>query len=111
MGSNKSVEEYENEIKALVDSNAVVVLSKTYCPYCVKAKAILKSVVPNDKMVIIELDTDANGTEKQKAGQNIHGQRTVPQIWIGKKFIGGCSDLEALKNKGTLKALVDKAVA
>uniref|UniRef100_A0A7S3V2F6 Glutaredoxin domain-containing protein n=1 Tax=Aplanochytrium stocchinoi TaxID=215587 RepID=A0A7S3V2F6_9STRA len=80
------------ELKDLIKDNKVLVLSKTYCPYCKRAKEHLNSFNLTG-IKILELDTISNGDSLQKAAQKETGQRTVPNIWIGEKHIGGCDDL------------------
>ena len=110
--SPQAMQQLVAEITKLVDSKAVVVLSKTYCPYCSEAKRILSSLIPSEKlgeMEIVELDQKNNGAAMQSAAQSITNQRTVPQIWINKQFVGGCSELKAIQAKGELKTLLDTA--
>ncbi|ERT00597.1 glutaredoxin [Sporothrix schenckii ATCC 58251] len=89
----------------LIDDNAVVVFSKSYCPYCRSTKRTLDGL--GAKYFAIELDQEEDGSEIQDALQRLSGQRTVPNIYIGKRHIGGNSDLEAHKNKDLKKLLKD----
>ena len=84
-------------IKEWVKSYDVLVLSKSWCPYCSSAKNTLNQAVKATQKTIkvVELDKVENGEELQKAGTESHGVRTVPQIWVNHKFVGGNSDLEA----------------
>lgn len=108
--TKQSMSVAKEEIEGYLEQYAVVVLSKTYCPYCKKAKALLKGIVPEDKIKIVELDVVENGSDLQAAGTAIHGQRTVPQIWISKKFIGGNSEVQGLNEKNELKKLIEAAL-
>lgn len=73
----------------------------TYCPYCVRALDLLKKKsVPFET---INLDHDQKGFEDLKKQT---GHRTVPQIFIGEKFIGGCDDLYQLEKSGSLDTLL-----
>lgn len=96
--------------KALVESyikeNPVLVFSKTYCPHCTKTKETLSSLISADNMKVYELDTLDNGADLQASGTEIHGQSTVPQVWIKQNFIGGNSDLQKLKDNGELQTMV-----
>lgn len=75
----------------------VVVYSKDYCPYCDRAKALLKSKgVPFEA---IELQNHPGEFEKLKART---GLMTVPQIFIGEELIGGYTDMAALDREGVL---------
>jgi glutaredoxin 3 len=72
------------------------------CPYCVRAKQILKSKGVAD---IEEIRVDQL-PEARAHMMNITGRRTVPQIFIGDTHIGGCDDLMALDAKGGLMPLL-----
>jgi glutaredoxin 3 len=75
------------------------------CPYCVRAKALLKQRGVQD---IEEIRVDLNPSERAHM-MNITGQRTVPQIFIGGTHVGGCDDLVALDQKGGLLPLLAQA--
>ena len=72
------------------------------CPYCVRAKQILKSKGVAD---IEEIRVDQL-PEARAHMMNITGRRTVPQIFIGDTHIGGCDDLMALDATGGLMPLL-----
>ena len=72
------------------------------CPYCIRAKHILKS---KGVAQIEEIRVDENPAARARMMQ-ITGRRTVPQIFIGDKHIGGCDDLVALDNAGGLTPLL-----
>ncbi|KAJ3245230.1 hypothetical protein HDU78_009710 [Chytriomyces hyalinus] len=90
--------------EAAIASNKVVVFSKTHCPYCRKAKALLDSL--GAQYEAVELDQRADGSEIQAYLAEKTGQRTVPNVFIGGKQIGGCDDVHALHAKGGLKPLL-----
>lgn len=92
----------------LIDDNAVMVFSKSYCPYCRATKTLLRDM--NATFEVLELDKDADGSAIQDALEEISNQRTVPNIFIGQKHIGGNSDLQAVK-KTTLPDLLRTAGA
>ncbi|KAI5310407.1 hypothetical protein KEM55_007472 [Ascosphaera atra] len=79
----------------MINDNAVVVFSKTYCPYCTATKNLLRDA--KAKFTLLELDTIDDGAAIQRALEEISNQRTVPNIFIGQKHIGGNSDLQAKK--------------
>ncbi|KAH0929538.1 hypothetical protein HID58_015265 [Brassica napus] len=66
--------------KEIVSSNAVVVFSKSYCPYCVKVKDLLKKL--GAKFIAVELDKESDGAQVQSALAEWTGQRTVPNVFI-----------------------------
>ncbi|KAF9971491.1 glutaredoxin, partial [Actinomortierella ambigua] len=84
----------------------VVVFSKTYCPYCTRAKNALKEL--GVQMTVVELDEDNEGAAIQNYLQEKTGQRTVPNIFIGQEHVGGCDDLLKLKSSGELQKRLAK---
>lgn len=79
----------------------VKIYTTTYCPYCVRAKGILKKhAVPFQ-----EIDVSDDDERRRWLVENT-GQRTVPQIFFGEESIGGCNDLEAVVKAGKLQALL-----
>lgn len=72
------------------------------CPYCVRAKQILKAKGVTD---IEEIRIDTQPEVRQQM-MSITGRRTVPQIFIGETHVGGCDDLMALDAKGGLMPLL-----
>ena len=72
------------------------------CPYCIRAKQILKSKGVEQ---IDEVRVDANPAERMKM-MEITGRRTVPQIFIGDTHVGGCDELIALDGRGGLAPLL-----
>ena len=95
------------EIEKEIAANKIMFYSKSYCPFCITAKEILKKLAPSG-FEIKELDFDANGNEIQDSLEDLTNQRTVPNIFIGGKHIGGCSDLEKLEKSGELARIVAK---
>ncbi|MEW5299557.1 MAG: hypothetical protein WDW38_004403 [Sanguina aurantia] len=96
-----------DEIKSAIVAAPVVVYSKTYCPYCTKAKALLTDLkVP---FTAFELDKLGDGDELQSSLQGLTGSRTVPQVFIGGKFLGGCDDTMAANRSGKLATLLKEA--
>ncbi|KAJ5444063.1 Glutaredoxin [Penicillium daleae] len=91
----------------LINENGVVVFSKSYCPYCKSSKDLLDKL--GAKYEALELDLIDDGSAIQSALQEISNQRTVPNIFINQKHIGGNSDLQAIA--GELPALLKDAGA
>jgi glutaredoxin 3 len=75
------------------------------CPYCIRAKQILKSKGVES---IEEIRIDMQPDERMKM-MEITGRRTVPQIFIGQTHVGGCDDLIALDSRGGLVPLLQAA--
>jgi glutaredoxin 3 len=72
------------------------------CPYCVRAKALLKQ---RGVQEIEEIRVDLDPKQRMHM-MDITGQRTVPQIFIGSTHVGGCDDLVALDKSGGLLPLL-----
>ncbi|KAG0127770.1 thioredoxin-like protein [Tuber indicum] len=85
------------KVQTIIDENAVAVFSKSYCPYCRATREALTEA--GAKFYEIQLDQVDDGADLQAALQKINGQRTVPNIYIGQKHIGGNSDLQARKSE------------
>ncbi len=83
-------------------SNAeVTVYTTQWCPYCVRAKALL-----NHKNVrFTEISVDGDHKLRQQMAARA-GRTSVPQIWIGDIHVGGCDDLFALERQGRLDPLL-----
>lgn len=81
----------------LIAGHRVVIFSKSYCPHCRAAKATLSEYGAPTK--VIELDLIEDGGLVQQYLANLSGQRTVPQIYVNTKFIGGNSDLQTIKSQ------------
>lgn len=75
------------------------------CPYCIRAKQILKAKGVEQ---IEEIRVDSLPAERMKM-MEITGRRTVPQIFIGETHVGGCDDLMALDGRGGLLPLLQGA--
>jgi len=85
--------------------NAVRMYTTQVCPYCIRAKALLKQRgVEQIEEVRIDLDPQARDTMIE-----LTGRRTVPQIFIGSTHVGGCDDLMALDRSGGLAPLLQGA--
>ncbi len=84
----------------------VKMYSTQVCPYCVHAKALLKQRgVETIEDIRVDLDPAQRATMMQLTG----GRRTVPQIFIGDTYVGGCDDLVELDRRGGLVPLLTGA--
>ena len=82
--------------------SAVKMYTTAVCPYCVRAKNLLKQRGV-EQIEEIRIDTDP----AQRAHMmEVTGRRTVPQIFIGDTHVGGCDDLMALDSRGELAPLL-----
>jgi glutaredoxin 3 len=74
------------------------------CPYCLRAKALLKQ---RGVDAIEEVRIDLDPVERARM-MELTGRRTVPQIFIGDTYVGGCDDLVALDQRGALLPLLGR---
>jgi len=82
--------------------SAVKMYTTEVCPFCVRAKALLKQ---RGVTQIEEIRIDLDPVQRQHMMQTT-GRRTVPQIFIGSTHVGGCDDLMALDQRGELLPLL-----
>jgi len=83
----------------------VTMYTTAVCPYCIRAKQILKAKgVESIQEIRIDSDPVARNSMMERTGR-----RTVPQIFIGDTHVGGCDDLMALDSKGGLAPLLQAA--
>jgi glutaredoxin 3 len=82
----------------------VVVYSSRICPYCLMAKRLLSRKGVNYEEVLIDVDTARRCEMLQRSG----GRRTVPQIFVGERHVGGYDDLAALDHAGQLDPLLQE---
>jgi glutaredoxin 3 len=83
----------------------VKIYTTAVCPYCVRAKQILKA---RGVLQIEEIRVDSDPAQRVKM-MEITNRRTVPQIFIGQTHVGGCDDLMALDARGGLLPLLNEA--
>lgn len=83
----------------------VTVYSTRICPYCMMAKRLLSSKGVAYDDVMVDRDEALRTEMLTRSG----GRRTVPQIFIGERHVGGFDDLAALERKGELDSLLHDA--
>ncbi|CAL9194974.1 unnamed protein product [Musa hybrid cultivar] len=91
-------------VKKTVSSHDIVIFSKSYCPYCRKAKAVFKEL--KKEPYVVELDQREDGSEIQDALSEMVGRRTVPQVFIQGKHLGGSDDTVEAYESGKLLTLI-----
>ncbi len=85
----------------------VEIYSSMLCPFCYRAKKLLK-----DKGVAFEeIDVMMRGDRKREMIERAGGRTSVPQIFINDEHIGGCDELYALEAAGKLDERVQRALA
>lgn len=95
------------DVQPAIAGNRIMIFSKSRCPFCVQAKALLRDMGAEPE--VWELDTLSKGQEIQAELLGMTGQRTVPNIFIGGEHIGGCDDLMSLHSYGELEQLIANA--
>jgi len=78
------------------------VYTKWGCPYCTRAKALLDAKGAD----YTEIDVTMGGPDKARMLERAPRAMTVPQIFIGERYVGGSDDLAALEAAGKLDALL-----
>lgn len=80
----------------------ITIYTTMFCPYCDLAKRLLTE----KGSAFTEIDVTMNPAKREEMVRLAGGRRTVPQIFIGARHIGGSDDLYALDAKGELDALL-----
>eukprot|EP00546_Thalassionema_frauenfeldii_P004405 CAMPEP_0178913414 /NCGR_PEP_ID=MMETSP0786-20121207/10828_1 /TAXON_ID=186022 /ORGANISM="Thalassionema frauenfeldii, Strain CCMP 1798" /LENGTH=146 /DNA_ID=CAMNT_0020586151 /DNA_START=75 /DNA_END=515 /DNA_ORIENTATION=+ len=93
-----------NSVKEEIDSNTVVVYSKTFCPFCKMTKVTLENQKIDAK--VIELDEVDDGPAIQDILTELSGQRTVPNVFVNGKHLGGNDDTQDAVKSGKLKEML-----
>ncbi|GKV41678.1 hypothetical protein SLEP1_g49178 [Rubroshorea leprosula] len=91
-------------VKKTISSHKIVIFSKSYCPYCKRAKSVFKEL--NQVPHVVELDQREDGSSIQDAISEIVGRRTVPQVFINRKHLGGSDDTVEAYQSGELAKLL-----
>ena len=81
----------------------VKIYTTPICPYCVRAKSLLKKKGAEIDEIDVFMDGGARSEMEAKSG----GRYTVPQIFVGETHVGGCDDLYALEHDGKLDPLLN----
>lgn len=94
-----------------IQKDFVQIFSKSWCPYCKKAKELLNqyNLLSSGKTLCNELDKMTDGKEIQNVLTNYTKQKTVPYIFFYSKFIGGYSELYNLHVTNRLKNILQYA--
>jgi glutaredoxin 3 len=82
-------------------ADPVLMYTTSWCQYCARARALLASRGVSVREINIEAEPAQRAEMIRRSGR-----QTVPQIFIGERYIGGCDDLLALEAAGTLEAML-----
>jgi len=114
-------EEERQKVQALIDQNQVVVFSKSYCPYCRQAKMTFNSISnPKLEYHVVEMDDGnhegwqayiaelAKTNAIESAASN--NTKSVPQIFVNQKYIGGAEDLADMYVDKSLSEMLGRPI-
>lgn len=94
-------------VQNVVFSNRIAVFSKSYCPYSLRAKRIFREL--HEQPFVVELDLRDDGGDIQDVLLDLFGRRTVPQVFVNGKHMGGSDDLHSAYVNGQLQKLLGMA--
>jgi glutaredoxin 3 len=89
---------------AVTTGARVLMYTKSWCPYCDRARALLKG----KGVTFEEIDIEAQPAQRADMIRRSGGQYTVPQIFIGERHVGGSDELHALDAAGGLDPLLQQ---
>ncbi|KAI5953582.1 GRX1 [Candida jiufengensis] len=98
----------KDKVEKLIKEHPIFIASKSYCPYCAQTKKTIEGLTKD--AYIVELDETSDGGEIQEALAELTGQKTVPNVFIGGKHIGGNSDVQQLKSNDELEDKIKAAL-
>lgn len=106
--------EVKAKVERMIKMKPVVMFATTTCPFCEKARKEIRSM--GAVMSEFDFDEEADGMAMKAELIKITGQSSVPQVFIGGKFVGGCNDggmggVVPLKKSGKLEELLIKSGA
>ncbi|MCK5880946.1 MAG: glutaredoxin 3 [Sinobacterium sp.] len=82
----------------------IEIYTTRFCPFCVRAKQLLKS----KGLTFKETSVDGDAKLRQQMTKKANGSHTVPQIWVNSVHVGGCTELIAADRSGELDRLLQK---
>ena len=83
-------------------TSSIVVYATLLCPYCHRAKALLRK----KGVSFTEIDVGMDCEKRAEMTKRAQGRCSVPQIFVGDTHVGGCDDLYALEDAGKLDSLL-----
>lgn len=91
-------------IESMIETQDVVIFSKSYCPYCKSTKALFRDM--GVQPTVIELDEMENGSLIQEILSQMTDQETVPNVYVKKQHVGGNDDTHVLAENGELQQML-----
>ncbi|XP_032267966.1 thioredoxin reductase 3 isoform X5 [Phoca vitulina] len=107
--SSEAREELRRRLLGLIESNRVMIFSKSYCPHSARVKELFSSL--GVECNILELDRVDDGANVQEALSEITNQKTVPNIFVNKVHMGGCDQTFQAHQSGLLQKLLQEDAA
>lgn len=107
MGNRDLFMRAQGETQASGVGSGIVIYTTLLCPYCHRAKALLK----RKGVTFTEIDVGLDAGKRAEMTARAHGRHTVPQIFIGARHVGGCDDLHELDAQGALDPLLADAAS
>jgi glutaredoxin 3 len=89
-------------VSAVTQATEVVMYSSAWCGYCARARALLEG----KGVAFREIKVDEDPADRQAMLVRSGGRRTVPQIFIGDRHVGGFDELYALEKSGELDTIL-----
>jgi glutaredoxin 3 len=90
------------QLEEEIAAHPVVIYSKSYCPYCAQTKALFAAHFPHVDVQVREMDQERDGARVQRMVLTLTGQRTVPNVFVNGKHIGGNDQVQRAFREGTL---------
>jgi len=81
----------------------IEIYSGSFCPYCLRAKSLLR----RKGLKFVEYDVHGDRERMREMLERSGGRRTIPQIFINNRHVGGCDELLALERSGELQAWLE----
>ncbi|XP_034852394.1 thioredoxin reductase 3 isoform X1 [Mirounga angustirostris] len=107
--SSEAREELRRRLLGLIESNRVMIFSKSYCPHSARVKELFSSL--GVECNILELDRVDDGANVQEVLSEITNQKTVPNIFVNKVHMGGCDQTFQAHQSGLLQKLLQEDAA
>ncbi|CAJ1401819.1 unnamed protein product [Effrenium voratum] len=104
-----------SDLEEKINTSKVLLISKEWCPFCQRAKAVLSNL--GVSFSVLELENKArqplveDPTAVMDYMENITGARSVPRLFIAGHFIGGCDDVVRMASSGELQKRLKQAGA
>jgi glutaredoxin 3 len=95
------IKKYYNFVENIMAAKVEIYIWTT-CPFCARAKGLLK----NKGVDFIEYNIDGDEMARNKMAQRTNGKRSLPQIFINDAHIGGCDDIHTLESQGKLDQML-----